>query len=150
MPANILNLSSYVVTSLVENEHDYHIVAEAKEHPSTCQICETPDVVGFGRNKQLVRDLPIHGKRVGIYVDTRRYRCRACNKTFYERLPSVDAKRMMTTRLIEWIGKQSVKRPFAHIADEIGVAENITRQVLVESAGRPKAVGHPCFSVKRQ
>jgi hypothetical protein len=55
MPANILNFSSYVVTTLVENEHDYHIVAEAKEHPSTCQICGIPDVVGFGRNKQLVR-----------------------------------------------------------------------------------------------
>ena len=75
MPANILNLSSYVVTTLVENEHDYHLDAEAKEHPSTCQVCGTPDIVAFGRNKQLVRDLPIHGKRVGIYVDTRRYRC---------------------------------------------------------------------------
>jgi transposase len=96
MPVNIFNLSSYVVTTLVENEHDFHIDAEAKEHPSTCQVCGTADVVGFGRNEQLVRDLQIHVKRVGIYVDSRRYRCRACNKTFYERLPSVDAKRMMT------------------------------------------------------
>jgi transposase len=37
---------------------------------------------------------------------------------------------MMTTRLVEWIGKQSVKRPFAHIADEIGVAENTVKNVF--------------------
>ena len=39
-----------------------------------------------------VKDLPMHAKRVGIYVDTRRYRCHACRKTFYEVLPDVNAK----------------------------------------------------------
>ena len=36
----------------------------------------------------MVKDLPMHGKRVGIYVNTRRYRCRECNKTFYEPCPN--------------------------------------------------------------
>lgn len=130
MPANILHLPAYVVTNLVENEHDYHIDAEAKQHPTTCQNCGSPDIVGFGRNEQLVRDLTIHGKRVGIYVDTRRYQCRACKKTFYERLPDVDGKRMMTSRLVKWMGEQSIKRPFAHIAEEIGVTENTVKNVF--------------------
>lgn len=130
MPANILNLPAYIVTNLVENEYDYHIDAEAKHHPTTCQNCDSPDIVGFGRNEQLVRDLTIHGKRVGIYVDTRRYQCRACKKTFYERLPDVDGKRMMTSRLVKWMGEQSVKRPFAHIAEEIGVTENTVKNVF--------------------
>lgn len=130
MPANILNLPAYIVTNLVENEYDYHINVEAKHHPTTCQNCDSPDIVGFGRNEQLVRDLTIHGKRVGIYVDTRRYQCRACKKTFYERLPDVDGKRMMTSRLVKWMGEQSVKRPFAHIADEIGVTENTVKNVF--------------------
>lgn len=77
MPTNILNLPAYVVTNLVENEYGYHIDAEAKQHPTDCQNCDSPDIVGFGRNEQLVRDLAIHGKRAGIYVDTRRYQCRA-------------------------------------------------------------------------
>ena len=130
MPTNILNLPAYIVTNLVENEYDYHINVEAKHHPTTCQNCDSPDIVGFGRNEQLVRDLTIHGKRVGIYVDTRRYQCRACKKTFYERLPDVDGKRMMTSRLVKWMGEQSVKRPFAHIADEIGVTENTVKNVF--------------------
>jgi transposase len=130
MPANILNLPAYVVTNLVENEYDYHIDAEAKQHPTTCQNCDSPDIVGFGRNEQLVRDLTIQGKRVGIYVDTRRYQCRSCKKTFFERLPDVDGKRMMTSRLVKWMGEQSIKRPFAHIAEEIGVTENTVKNVF--------------------
>ena len=130
MPANILNLPAYIVTNITENEYDYHVDAEAKQHPTTCQICSSPDIVGFGRNEQLVRDLTIHSKRVGIYVDTRRYQCRSCKKTFYERLPSIDGKRMMTSRLVKWMGEQSVKRPFSHIAEEIGVTENTVKNVF--------------------
>lgn len=130
MPANILNLPAYTVTDIQETEHDYHISAEAKSAPKTCPNCSGDNLVGFGRNEQLVRDLPIHGKRVGIYVETRRYKCRSCNKTFYERLPNVDDKRMMTSRLVKWMGEQSVKRPFAHIAEEIGVTENTVKNVF--------------------
>jgi transposase len=130
MLANILNLSTYTVTNLEENEYDYHIDAEAKQHPTSCQICSSQDIVGFGRNEQLIRDLSMHGKRVGIYVDTRRYKCRECGKTFYERLPDVDGKRMMTSRLVKWMGEQSIKRPFAHIAEEIGVNEMTVKNVF--------------------
>lgn len=130
MPANILNLHAYTVTNIDETEHDYHINAETKTAPQICPHCRGDNLVGFGRNEQLVRDLTIHGKRVGIYVDTRRYRCRACNKTFYERLPDIDDKRMMTSRLLAWIGKQAVKRPFAHIAEEIGISEMTVKNVF--------------------
>lgn len=130
MPANILNLPAYTVTGIEETEYDYHIDAESKQHPTICQNCGSPDIVGFGRNEQLVRDLTIHGKRVGIYVDTRRYQCRACKKTFYERLPDVDGKRMMTSRLVKWMGEQAIKRPFAHIAEEIGVNEMTVKNVF--------------------
>lgn len=130
MPANILNLSAYTITGIEENYYDYHIDAEVKNHPSKCQNCDSDNLVGFGRNEQAIRDLPMHGKRVGIYVDTRRYQCRSCNKTFYERLPDVVDKRLMTSRLVKWIGEQSVKRPFAHIAKEVGVTENTVKNVF--------------------
>jgi len=130
MPVNILNLSAYNITGIEENKYDYYIDAEVKNHPSKCQNCDSDNLVGFGRNEQIIRDLPMHGKRVGVYVDTRRYQCRSCNKTFYERLPDVDDKRLMTTRLIKWMGQQSIKRPFAHIADEVGVSEMTVKNVF--------------------
>ncbi len=130
MPRNILNLPSYTISRIGEDEHDYHIWAEAAAHPSACQHCDHREIVGFGRREQLIRDLPMHGKRVGIYVDTRRYRCRQCGKTFYEHLPDVDGRRLMTARLVDWVGKQAVKRPFAHLSDEVGLAENTIKNVF--------------------
>lgn len=130
MSVNLLNLSAYSVRKVSETNHDYHIFAEIAEHPLECIHCHAQNIVGFGRREQLVRDLPMHGKRVGIYVDTRRFKCRGCGKTFYESLPDVDEKRMMTSRLVEWMGKQSIRRPFSHVAEEVGVSEMTVKNVF--------------------
>lgn len=130
MPANILNLPSYTVTALQENEHDYHIDAVAKDRPERCPHCHSNNLVGFGRREQMVKDLPMHGKRVGLYVETKRFQCRSCTKTFYESLPDVDEKRMMTSRLAVWVGKQAIKRTFASIAEDVGINEGTVRSVF--------------------
>ncbi len=130
MPANILNLPSYKVTALQENEHDYHIDAVAKERPEHCPHCKSYNLVGFGRREQMVKDLPMHGKRVGLYVETKRFQCRSCTKTFYESLPDIDEKRMMTSRLSAWVGKQAIKRTFASISEDVGINEGTVRSVF--------------------
>ncbi len=130
MPANILNLPSYTVTALQENDHDYHIDAVAKNRPECCPHCQSNNLVGFGRREQMVKDLPMHGKRVGLYVETKRFQCRSCDKTFYESLPDVDEKRMMTSRLAAWVGKQAIKRTFASIAEDVGINEGTVRSVF--------------------
>ena len=106
----ILNLPGLNVLRVEDAEHDYHVYAETPGNAAACPHCQSDAVVGFGRHERLIRDLPSHGKRVGIYLNSRRYRCRGCAKTFFERLPVVDDSRDMTRRLVEWIGKQSVKR----------------------------------------
>jgi transposase len=130
MPANILNLTAYHVTHIEENEHDYHIDADVKIPPSSCPHCHSTNLVGFGRREQMIKDLPMHGRRVGIYVNTRRIQCRSCSKTFSETLPDVDERRAMTRRLVDWIGKQAVKRTFAGIAEEVGVTEGTIRLIF--------------------
>lgn len=127
---NILNLNAYQVLEVKENEHDYHIQAKTVLNPTHCPHCQSSDFVGFGRKEQLVRDLPIHGKRVGIYIDTKRFKCKACERTFLERLPDVDEKRQMTSRLLAWMGKKSIKNTFVSIAEEIGVTENTVKAVF--------------------
>lgn len=130
MAANILNLPAYQVTGLQENEHDYHIDAVTIREPVACPHCHHSKLDGFGRREQMVKDLPMHGKRVGIYIDTRRYRCKSCSRTFYETLPEINQKRLMTNRLVAWIGKQAVKRTFASIAEEVGVVEGTIRLIF--------------------
>lgn len=130
MPTNLLNLLSYRVIKVETNDHDYHIDAETVRPPDSCPHCSADRLVGFGHREQRVKDLPMHGKRVSIYADTRRFRCQACRKTFYEPLPEVDSKRLMTRRLVDWIGRQAVKRTFASIAEEVGVTESTVRSVF--------------------
>lgn len=130
MPVNILNLPHYKVVRVEETDHDYHITAEVSNPPKTCIACGSDRLIGHGRNEQVVRDLPTHGKRVGIYVDTRRWRCMACGKTFMDALPAVNAKREMTERLVRWIGQQSLKRTFAGIADDVGLDEKTVRNIF--------------------
>ncbi len=136
MSANILNLPAYAVTALQENDHDYHVSAETAALPKGCPHCRSENIVGFGRREQMVRDLPMHGKQVGLYIDTRRYKCMRCSQdqgktvTFYEALPEIDEKRLMTRRLTAWMGKQAIKRTFSSIAEEVGCTEFTVRAVF--------------------
>lgn len=135
MPANILNLPAYAVTALQENEHDYHIDAAVKAMP-VCPHCRGSDLSGFGRREQMVHDLPSHGRRVGLYIDARRFKCNPCSinqgktVTFYEPLPNIDERRAMTSRLTVWIGKQAIKRTFASLAEEVGIDEKSVRSIF--------------------
>ena len=130
MPSNLLNLPAYRVIRVEDTDHDYHIDAETITSPSVCPHCGSERLVGFGRREQMIKDLPMHGRRVGIYANTRRYRCQTCGKTFYEPLPDVDDKRLMTKRLVDWMGRQAIKRTFASIAEEVGVTESTVRSVF--------------------
>lgn len=130
MPANILNLPDYKVVRVEENDHDYHITAEVSNPPTVCVDCGSDRLIGHGRNERVIRDMPTHGKRTAIYVDTRRWRCVDCGKTFMETLPAVNAKREMTERLTRWIGQQSLKRTFASIANDTGLDEKTIRNIF--------------------
>jgi len=130
MPANILNLPDFKVQRVEEADHDYHLYAEVSNPPSVCTACGSDRLIGHGRNEQVIRDLPTHGKRLAIYVDTRRWRRHSCSKTFMEALPSVNAKREMTDRLVKWIGNRSLKRTFASIADDTGLDEKTIRNIF--------------------
>lgn len=130
MPANIPNLPDYRIVKVEKNDHDYHITAETSNAPSACVGCSSERLIGHGRNEQVIRDIPTHGKRVAIYVATRRWRCQACGKTFMEALPAVNAKREMTDRLTQWIAQQSMKRTFASVAEDTGLDEKTIRNIL--------------------
>ncbi|MBE3062293.1 MAG: ISL3 family transposase [Cutibacterium acnes] len=130
MPTNILNLPDFKVQRVEEDDHDYHVYAEVSNPPGVCTACGSDRLIGHGRNEQVIRDLPTHGKRLAIYVDTRRWRCQSCGKTFMEVLPAVNAKREMTDRLVRWIGQQSVKRTFASIAEDAGLDEKTIRNIF--------------------
>ena len=130
MPTNILNLPDYKIVRVEENDHDYHITAEISNAPTVCMACGSVRLIGHERNEQVIRDIPTHGKRVAIYVDTRRWRCQDCGKTVMESLPAANARREMTERLCKWIGQQSMNRTFASVAEDTGLDEKTIRNIF--------------------
>jgi transposase len=130
MPANILNLPQYRVLRFEETEHDYHVIAEPLDATSSCPHCESDRLTSWGTRDQVFKDLPMHGKRVGIYINTKRLRCQSCSKTFSQSLPVLAENRMMTERLVKWIGQQSLKRTFTSLAEETGVVEGTIRNIF--------------------
>src|SRR5699024_9923136 len=85
------------------------------------------------------RDLPIHGKRVTLWVIRRRYRCRACSATFRSELPGMVEGFRMTLRLHEHVEKESFNQPYAFVAQHTGLDEKTVRKIFnarVEFLGR--------------
>jgi transposase len=130
MQTNFFNLLKYKILSVEETEHDYHVYAEVIQAPTHCQYCQSSELVGFGRREQFIRDLPAQGRRVAIYVNTKRIHCKSCKKTFSESLPDIAERRAMTARLTKWIGEQSIKRTFASLAEETGLVEGTIRNIF--------------------
>jgi transposase len=128
----ILNLPSYHVIDVKEEPHDYHVKAEPATPPTSCSSCSSTNLVGGGRQETLIRDHSVHGKRVSIYVQARRLKCRDCGKTFTEPLPDVADGRRMTNRLYKWVCEQSLQRTFASLAEDVGCTEGSIRTIFRE------------------
>ncbi|MBG9564901.1 ISL3 family transposase [Brevibacillus agri] len=128
----ILNLPQFNVISIAENEHDFQIRVETNSPPSVCPHCGcVANLYKHDNREQLCMDLPIHGKRVGIMVKRQRYRCRECTQTFWERLDhTIDEKRNCTKRLLVYIEKQSLKRTFVSISEDVGLNEKTIRNIF--------------------
>ena len=139
-PADILNLPEYRALQVDDSGPDYHIRAETIVSPDACIHCGAASLVRYGHREQLIHDLPIHGKCVGISVDTRRYRCKTCRKTFYEPLPAVDEKRRMTNRLVNWLGEHSARKTFTQLAEETGVSNMTVKAVFDDYSAKLGAV----------
>ena len=116
---NLLNLPDWQVEQVEDSARDYRVHATYIPEPGHCPTCGLfARLYHHGTREQLLMDLPAHGKRVGILLTRRRYRCQACEKTFLQPLPDVDERSQMTRRLVRYIEEQSVRKTFTAVADE--------------------------------
>src|SRR5690625_174157 len=127
MLINMLNLPNFKILDMKESEYDYRFLVESTAlSPSHCPKCATvANLYKHGKKQQLFFDLPMHAKRVGIYVNRQRFKCRDCNETFFENLTDMD-----TNRLINWIQEASLEKTFTSVADDIGVDEKTVRNIF--------------------
>lgn len=134
LPDNILHLPEHHILDIKDEEHDLHFRLEAPG-PVACEECGVDgEFVRFGKRDVAYRDLPIHGKRVTLWVVRRRYTCRACGKTFRRALPEMKDTRRMTRRLHSHVEKEAFNHPYACVADSTGLDEKTVREIFKKKA----------------
>lgn len=129
---NPLGLADWAVLKYEHAEGAIRWHAEYTRPPAACRRCGVlnPSLYRHGAKEQLFMDTPMHGRRAGILVLRKRFKCLECGKTFFELPPDLDERRSMTRRLVEYIERQSLRKPFTHVADEIGVDEKTIRLIF--------------------
>ncbi len=134
---DLLNLNGWRVTAVdqetVATQYTVAVSTETKKEPPACCRAEgePAKLRRYGTSKKYFRDLPLHGRFVDIRIYLQRFQCIACKKILLEdMLPNADTKRQMTTRLIDYMFRQSIRRPFIDVAIELGVSEGTVRNVF--------------------
>ncbi len=132
---NLLNLPDYTVLHVEEGREEYRVTVQVARSHAGCPTCQTglPVVDRWSRITQTYRDLPMHGKRVVIEIERQRFRCRTGNHTFMEPLPGMDDGHRMTARMTAYIEETALRRPFSHIAAELGINEGTVRRIALEA-----------------
>lgn len=83
-----------------------------------------------GSRVQFFHDSPVHGNRVALRIERKRFKCRTCGGTFEEPLPFMHPDHNMTKRLTELITKECYRETFTDVARRTGVTEKTVRNVF--------------------
>lgn len=108
-----LDFDGYIVLDRQEAEHDIRFTVRYAPETLACIHCgslERPSKHGI--LTQVVMDMPIRAKRVGLAIRIQRYKCKDCKKTYMQNIAFIDEKRAATQRLIRVVEEQSLKRTF--------------------------------------
>lgn len=136
---DLLQLRSLRAVEVTDNDDHYLILVDGQGEPSQCPACGSAVLYRHGVQRQRYMDVPMHGKRVLLEIDRRRYRCQQCGKTLFSTLPEIDSKRLATSRLVRHIERYALSKTFAELARDVGVDEKTVRHVFDDYAARLKA-----------
>jgi len=131
-----IRLDEFNVIDYLEDELDMEIFVEPTIVPSKieCPHCGSSLTHGNGSEERFFRDLNIYEKRVGIEVQSHRYRCKDCGKTFTLQYDCIGPKQKMTYRLRETVQKKALHRTFTSVAEEYGLAAKSVENAFGEYA----------------
>ena len=127
----LLNLRSISVSRFDEDELDYRVWAVINQvEKCPCQHCFSSNLKGHGSKTQLFMDTPIHGKRTGILLKRRRFKCDDCHKTQFEQSHELSDDHRATVRLVKYIQTRAIQSTNSAVADDVGVTEATVRNIL--------------------
>ena len=136
---DILNLPRLRVLEMEDEPDQYTIHAESDATPFKCDKCNRMKFYAHGVRRQVYMDTPSHGKMVAIVVDRKRFRCTECGAVTLQPLSDMHSDHQMTTRLVEYVEANSLRRTFADVAKETGMNEKTIRRITGDYIKRLEA-----------
>ena len=122
---NLLNLKGVIIKNIKNSNNQITIYIETEHHQCLCPHCGKPTSKIKDYHTQIIKDVPIQFKKTYIYLKKRRYICKSCNKSFYEKLDFLPKYHRSTNRLIVYIYDQlTTNKPMKQIAKESNVSIN--------------------------
>ena len=99
----LLNIPTLRVRGCSVSEKEAHIQCESVVDFGICPLCmtSTKEVTMYQERK--IRDMALLGRVVYLYLRTRQFKCRDCNRYFNERFDFVEPNKTMTTRYEKYI-----------------------------------------------
>lgn len=131
---DLLNLKTLKTVSLKELNSHFEIEVENDPGYVLCPHCLNTQLHSHGKTWQGFFDIPMQGKPVVLRLNRIRYKCLECNKTHREPLEDVDGKRLMTSRLVQYIQKRAMRDTFSVISKDTGLDEKTIRHVFDDYA----------------
>lgn len=123
-------LPEFQVDGLEETNNLVTIRVSASQVPSICEQCGYATLIGHGRRTLLIADLPHHQKPCVLQIDQRRFRCRNCGDSAFQRFACLHKHHRITSRLHEWICNASFDYPFTRISGLVGITEGTVRNIF--------------------
>lgn len=94
--------------------------------------CDSRDFRSNGTRQQRVLDEPRGHNSVKILLTRRNFKCRACGGAGLLPLACLVERGCMTRRLLDYIEKESLLRPFREVAPQVGLSAKTVREIFKE------------------
>lgn len=122
---DLLNLKGIIVKNIKNSNNEIIISVETKHHVCVCPHCGSSTSKIKDYHNQLIKDVPIQFKKTFLSLKKRRYICKNCNKSFYEKLDFLPKYYRSTNRLIAYIYDQlTTNKSMKQIAFDANVSSN--------------------------
>lgn len=122
------------VTPIDYEDSEYHFLCKPKEtHRLGCPHCGSFDYYVHGKaSDRFVHDVSMGLTKVFIQLQTPRYKCNDCGRTFNHIFETVMQNNKFTNRLYEQIMYRALNEPFTQIATEFELSVPKVKAMMVE------------------
>lgn len=119
----LLDLQEVNITNVIDEEDFIKVFMKKPVTLHSCPNCKTKTKYVHNYREQVIKDIPILGKKLLLIYKKRRYRCPKCGKCFYESVSFLPRYYRVTNRLVSYVlDKLHEVRSYTSVAKEVNLS----------------------------